>query len=158
MMLTTKGRYAVMAMVDIAMHNAHNKPVSLAEICKRQDITVAYLEQIFSRLKAGGLVQANRGPGGGYRLTRSANSISVAEVIDAVDEPIKMTRCESHENKGCLAKSARCVTHELWEGLGQQIYNYLANATLEDVVQRRVQGALGCGTQNVQKLMTGSHG
>lgn len=152
MMLTTKGRYAVMAMVDLAMHSHDNAPVALAEICKRQDITVAYLEQIFARLKAGGVVQSSRGPGGGYRLSRHASHITVADVIIAVDEPMKMTRCESDDSHGCMTNRARCVTHELWEGLGHQIQDYLTGATLEDVMHRRVPGAKQCGTQVIEKF------
>lgn len=139
MMLTTKGRYAVMALVDIAMHSSDAKPTSLASIAERQGITVPYLEQLFSRLKAAGLVKSVRGPGGGYRLFTEAQDISVAAVIDAVDEPIKMTRCEQKNGHGCLSTRARCLTHDLWDGLSQHIYHYLASVSLEDVCKRRVK-------------------
>lgn len=137
MMLTSKGRYAVMAMVDLAV-NGSGKPISLADISKRQDITVPYLEQIFSRLKAGGLVKSVRGPGGGYVLSRTAGEVNVADIIMAVDEPIKMTRCNHDPGRGCMSTKVRCLTHDLWDGLGNHIYDFLKSATLEDVCARRV--------------------
>lgn len=137
MMLTSKGRYAVMAMVDLAMHGK-GKPISLADISARQDITVPYLEQIFARLKAGMLVKSVRGPGGGYTLSRPAGEVTVADIITAVDEPIKMTRCSHDPNRGCMSTKARCLTHDLWDGLGNHIYSYLKSATLEDVCLRNV--------------------
>lgn len=138
MMLTTKGRYAVMAMVDIA-NNSKGGPITLAEIAKRQNITAAYLEQIFARLKAGGLVKSVRGPGGGYVLSKPYEEIDVASIILAVDEPIKMTRCDHNPAKGCMSGKARCLTHDLWDGLGNYIYSYLKSATLADVCNRKVK-------------------
>ena len=126
MMLTTKGRYAVMAMVDIARH-ANGKTVTLSDVSVRQGITIAYLEQLFSRLKRAGLVKSVRGPGGGYLLARDSEQINVAEVILAADETIKMTRCET---TGCSISGAKCLTHDL----SQQIYGYLNAISLEDVL------------------------
>ncbi len=138
MNLSTKGRYAVMAMVDLATQ-AEDKPVTLAAIAERQEIPLAYLEQIFSRLKKAGLVQSVRGPGGGYRLARKPEALNVAEIMFAADEPIKMTRCESLSHKGCMATGVRCLTHDLWEGLTAQMRLYLGSITLADVCGRRVQ-------------------
>ncbi len=138
MMLTTKGRYAVMAMVDIAQRNEAGKPVSLADISTRQDITVPYLEQIFSRLKAGGLVKSVRGPGGGYCLSKAHSAITMADIVMAVDEPIKMTRCTTTETPGGCTKGVKCLTHDLWRGLGDSIHDYLASVTLDDVCKGQI--------------------
>lgn len=135
MMLTTKGRYAVMAMVDIAHHGA-TKPVNLASIASRQNITVPYLEQIFASLRKSGLVQSIRGPGGGYKLARGAENTHVSDIILAMEEHIKMTRCEDHSAKGCMSDNARCMTHDLWEGLSNHIYSYLRSVSLADIVSR----------------------
>src|SRR5262249_13038324 len=101
MRLSTKGRYAVMAMADLAQHEASNRPVSLADIAQRQEISLSYLEQLFAKLRRGGLVKSVRGPGGGYRLSRPANEMRIADVIVAVDEPIAATRCKPGSSKGC---------------------------------------------------------
>lgn len=138
MILSTKGRYSVMAMVDLATHQSE-KPVGLAAIAERQEIPLAYLEQLFAKLKKSGLVTSVRGPGGGYKLARAADAINVAEIMFASDEPIKMTRCESDSNKGCMATKERCLTHDLWEGLTAQMRMYLGSITLADVCARRVQ-------------------
>lgn len=138
MMLSTKGRYAVMAMVDLAMHQKE-KPVGLAAIADRQEIPLAYLEQIFAKLKRAGVVQSTRGPGGGYTLAATACSLTIAEIVNASEEPIKITRCAAHGTTGCMADKTRCVTHDLWEGLGAHIYHYLSSLTLADVIQRKVQ-------------------
>lgn len=138
MNLSTKGRYAVMAMVDLATQG-QDKPVGLAAIAGRQEIALAYLEQIFARLKKAGLVASVRGPGGGYKLGKSASEMSVAEIMFAADEPIKMTRCESDSHHGCMAAKTRCLTHDLWEGLTAQMRMYLGSITLADVCARRVQ-------------------
>ena len=138
MILSTKGRYAVMAMVDLATQ-PQDKPVGLAGIAQRQEIPLAYLEQIFSRLKKAGVVKSVRGPGGGYRLGKSAEEMNVSEIMYAADEPIKMTRCESGSHHGCMAAKARCLTHDLWEGLTAQMRMYLGSITLADVCARRVQ-------------------
>lgn len=134
MMLTTKGRYAVMAMVDLSHYETNGKAVALHEISNRQDIAINYLEQLFNKLKARNLVESLKGPGGGYKLAKTARDISVLEVIDAVGESIKITRCEESSGKGCLVKQNKiCFTHALWDGLGKQIRNYLGSISLQDV-------------------------
>lgn len=140
MRLSTKGRYAVMAMADLAQHEAANKPVSLADIAQRQEISLSYLEQLFAKLRRNGLVKSVRGPGGGYRLSRPANDLRIADVIVAVDEPIAATRCKPGSAKGCTGQGARCVTHDLWEELGRQIHVFLSGVSLADVVEKRVLG------------------
>ena len=135
MKLSTKGRYAVMAMVDIGQ-NGEGRTVSLAEISERQDISQEYLEQLFAKLRKAGLVRSARGPGGGYRLARDADDIVIYDVIAAVDEPMKMTRCEGDAVDGCV-KGERCCTHDLWSSIGRQVNTFLANVTLDDVVNKR---------------------
>ena len=139
MHLSTKGRYAVMAMADLAGQAGREekaRAVSLAEIAGRQGISLAYLEQIFARLRRGGLVVGARGPGGGYVLARPAAEIPVFAVIAAVDEPTEVTRCR--EGSGCLSKGDRCLTHELWDALGRTIERFLSGVSLADVVEGRV--------------------
>lgn len=141
MRLSTKGRYAVMAMADLARQG--ERAVSLAEISGRQQISLSYLEQLFARLRRAGLVRSARGPGGGYRLARAPDATFVAEVVLAVDEPIRATRCVGASSpKGCMPGGERCLTHDLWEELGRQIHLYLAEVSIEDVIERRV-GAHG---------------
>src|SRR6201995_5422326 len=144
MRLSTKGRYAVMAMADLAGHasdtNNQSPPVALADIAARQDISLSYLEQLFAKLRRGGLVTSVRGPGRGYRLSRASGDLRIADIILAVDEPIAATRCKSGSTKGCTKTGARCVTHDLWEELGQQIHVFLSSVSLADVVERRVLG------------------
>ena len=141
MRLSTKGRYAVMAMADLAKNGRSDgvpRAVSLAEIAARQEISLSYLEQLFARLRRGGLVQSVRGPGGGYRLAKAADQTAVAEIVLAVDEPIRATRCIGHSSpKGCMMAGERCITHNLWEDLGAEIHAYLAGVSLEDVVMNR---------------------
>ncbi len=134
MLLSTKGRYAVMAMVEIAKQSG-SKPRSLGDVAGRLDLSLAYLEQLFMKLRRNGLVQSVRGPGGGYVLGRDAYAISICEIMCAVDEPLKMTRCDA-EGDGCVA-TKRCSTHFLWEALGAQIEQFLATATLGDVLYGR---------------------
>jgi len=137
MQLSTKGRYAVMAMTDLARRQ-DGRAVSLAEIAARQEISLSYLEQLFARLRKSGLVQSVRGPGGGYRLAKGAHETVVAEIVLAVDEPIRATRCIGHSSpKGCMMAGERCITHNLWEDLGDEIHRYLAGVSLEDVVMNR---------------------
>ncbi len=140
MRLSTRGRYAVMALVEIAGREVRgaDRPVSLADIANAQNLSLAYLEQLFARLRRAGLVASARGPGGGYRLARPAAAIAVAEIVEAVDEPISATRCEEG-SPGCLA-GRRCRTHDLWAELGEQIRLFLAGMTLADVVGQRVLG------------------
>ena len=139
MRLSTKGRYAVMAMADLAYHS-NGKPVALAEVADRQEISLSYLEQLFGKLRRGGLVNSVRGPGGGYLLARSLDDMRIADIILAVDEPIKATRCNAGSPAGCHSHKGRCLTHDLWEELGNQIYLYLSSVTLADVCDRRVLG------------------
>jgi Rrf2 family transcriptional regulator, iron-sulfur cluster assembly transcription factor len=133
MRLTTKGRFAVTAMIDVAMH-ATDAPVTLAGVSERQKISLSYLEQLFGKLRRHGLVASVRGPGGGYRLARPAGAVSVADVILAVDEPIDATKCGGKEN--CL-DDRRCMTHELWAGLNTHIFAYLRSVTLEELVRQQ---------------------
>ena len=139
MRLSTKGRYAVMAMVDLARQGG-DRAVSLAEIAERQDISLSYLEQLFAKLRRRGLVQSARGPGGGYRLARSAIDTPIAEIVLAVDEPLKVIRCGGG-SQGCLPGGARCATHDLWEALGRQIHQFLASVSLADVADGRLAPA-----------------
>jgi Rrf2 family iron-sulfur cluster assembly transcriptional regulator len=139
MRLSTKGRYAVMAMTDLARRQDEPcRGVALAEIATRQEISLSYLEQLFARLRRKGLVQSARGPGGGYRLTRTAAETSIAEIVLAVDEPLRATRCDDQGN-GCMLKGERCLTHDLWEDLGHKIEDYLASVSLADVVSGRLR-------------------
>ena len=133
MRLTTKGRYAVTAMLDLALHYDRG-PITLADISQRQEISLSYLEQLFSKLRKNGLVNSARGPGGGYRLSRDANEIAVAEVISAVDETVDATRCK---RKGNCQHSERCLTHDLWCDLSDQIFNFLASITLGNLVEKQ---------------------
>lgn len=137
MKLTTKGRYAVTAMMDLALHQSDCHRVTLKSIAEHQEISIAYLEQLFSRLKNKGLVRGMRGPGGGYRLTRPASEISIYEIISAVDESIDVTRC--HGRKDCQDGEI-CLTHELWTELSSQISLFLDDLKLGDIIQsQRVQ-------------------
>ena len=133
MQLSTKGRYAVMAMTDLASQG-DSRPVTLAEIAERQQLSAAYLEQLFARLRRRGLVQSVRGPGGGYRLVKTAAETSIADVVTAVDEPLRATRCAGHgATLGCMKGGVRCATHNLWEATGQLIHDYFASISLADV-------------------------
>ncbi|MBD3820077.1 HTH-type transcriptional regulator iscR [Brevundimonas diminuta] len=141
MRLSTKGRYAVMAMADLAK-NGSGRAVSLAEIATRQEISLSYLEQLFARLRKGGLVKSIRGPGGGYRLAKGPEETVVADIVLAVDEPIRATRCAAHGTpRGCMTGGARCITHDLWEDLGAEIHRYLAGVSLADVIEKRTNRA-----------------
>ncbi len=137
MLLTTKGRYAVMAMVDIALRG-NSSPVILAGIAERQGIDQGYLEQIFIKLKKSGLVAAVRGPGGGYKLAKLSTSIKISEIMKAVNENMKMTRCSNDKKAGCLNEGARCATHHLWDQMGKHIDSFLSSVSLEDVCKRNV--------------------
>jgi Rrf2 family iron-sulfur cluster assembly transcriptional regulator len=135
MKMSTKGRYAVMAMIDIAQHS-HGEPVSLAEIAERQDISQEYLEQLFGKLRKAKLVESARGPGGGYRLAREARETPVSDIILAVDEELQLTRCGGDAVEGCV-RGERCNAHDLWSSLGRQMINFLSSISLEDVVEKR---------------------
>lgn len=132
MKLTTKGRYAVTAMLDLAVH-VDQGPVSLADISERQGISISYLEQLFSKLRKNDLVSSVRGPGGGYRLSRIGAEIYVAEVIDAVDEPVDVTRCEG---RGTCQNGEPCLTHYLWQDLSDQLHLFLSGISLQGLVDR----------------------
>ena len=142
MKLSTKGRYAVMAMVDLAAQE-RTRPVTLADIAERQEISLSYLEQLFAKLRRGGLVKSVRGPGGGYLLALAADETRISDIILSVDEPIRATRCTPGQPFGCRSNQSRCLTHDLWEELGNQIYLYLSSVTLADVVHKRVTGTSG---------------
>lgn len=140
MKLSTRGRYAVMAMADLARVE-NGKPVTLAEIATRQEISLSYLEQLFAQLRRADLVTSMRGPGGGYRLARGAADTRISDIIIAVDEPIKATRCDPSKPNGCIGKGGRCLTHDLWDELSRQINMFLSSVTLDDVINRRVLGS-----------------
>jgi Rrf2 family iron-sulfur cluster assembly transcriptional regulator len=131
--LTTKGRYAVTAMLDLALHNKTG-PVTLADIADRQGISLSYLEQLFSRLRKKELVSSVRGPGGGYSLAGSASEVHIAAVISAVDEVVDATKCGGAGN---CHNNERCLTHDLWRDLSDRIYEYLSDITLQDLVERK---------------------
>jgi len=136
MKLTTKGRYAVTAMLDLALHGDAG-PVSLAEISTRQEISLSYLEQLFSKLRRSGLVTSTRGPGGGYSVSRELSNVAVSEIIGAVNESVDATQCGGKEN---CHSHGRCLTHDLWEGLSAQIEEFLSSVSLQDMIDRqRVQ-------------------
>ena len=133
MRLTTKGRYAVTAMLDLSI-NSSQGPVNLGDISKRQDISLSYLEQLFAKLRRRKLVSSVRGPGGGYRLGRSHNEIHVAEIIDAVSESLDTTKCQG---KADCQQGETCLTHHLWQDLSDQIHAFLSSITLADLVSKR---------------------
>ena len=132
MRLTSKGRYAVTSMLDLALHQ-QGRPITLAGISSRQDISLSYLEQLFAKLRRHGLVQSVRGPGGGYNLSKSAANINIAEVIEAVNETTDATRCKG---AGDCQKGETCITHHLWMDLSDQIRDFLGDITLADLVKR----------------------
>jgi Rrf2 family iron-sulfur cluster assembly transcriptional regulator len=142
-MLTTKGRYAVMALVEMANMNRFiegGKAIALQEISENVGITQAYLEQIFSKLKAANIVKSQRGPGGGYIFVKPVSELRISEVIAAAEEEIKITGCGGEAEKPCISGAkGKCATHDLWEGLGGAINNYLSGVTLEDVVNRKIE-------------------
>ncbi|TDY01728.1 Fe-S cluster assembly transcriptional regulator IscR [Thiohalophilus thiocyanatoxydans] len=133
MRLTTKGRYAVTAMLDLALHYKEG-PITLADISQRQGISLSYLEQLFSKLRKNGLVDSTRGPGGGYRLSRDAHEVAVADVITAVDEKVETTRCGGLSN---CQDDQQCLTHDLWTDLSYQIHDFLKGISLGQLVERR---------------------
>lgn len=132
MRLTTKGRYAVTAMLDLAFHS-QTRPVTLTDIATRQTISLSYLEQLFARLRKAGMVKGVRGPGGGYTLSRNAQDINVADIIEAVDEPVDSTKCGGKSN---CHNEQPCLTHDLWMGLSEQIRDYLKQISLGQLLAR----------------------
>ena len=137
MKLSTKGRYAGMAMADLAS-NTVGDPISLAEIARRQEISLSYLEQLFGKLRRGEVVKSVRGPGGGYLLSRTPSHVRISDIILAVDEHIKATRCNSESSLGCTGTKSRCLTHDLWAELGNQIYLLRSSIPPPAVCVRRV--------------------
>jgi len=147
--LTSKGRYAVTAMLDLAFH-ARSGPVTLAEISKRQDISLSYLEQLFTRLRKQQLVRSTRGPGGGYSLNRSADQLVVAEIVAAVDETVDTTRCSGANN---CHDGQQCLSHELWDDLSQQIYGFLSEISLQNLME---EGSIQAVADRQDKKMQAS--
>ena len=135
MKLTTKGRYAVMAMADLALYQ-NGKPVSLNDISLRQNISLSYLEQLFSKLKNGKLVKSIRGPSGGYILDKSPKDIKLSNIIFAVDEKVKTLNCKKDSKKGCNGKNTKCITHNLWDDLEQHINTFFENKSLNDLLKQ----------------------
>tara|TARA_B110001452_G_C14885993_1_gene309699 strand:- start:107 stop:526 length:420 start_codon:yes stop_codon:yes gene_type:complete len=138
MKLTTKGRYAVMAMADLAA-NANDKPISLTEISLRQNISLAYLEQLFLKLKNKNLVKSIRGSSGGYILYKPANEINISNIIFAVDETVKTLNCKKESKRGCNNKSIKCITHNLWDELDQHINSFFEKVKLEDLINKNLK-------------------
>lgn len=145
MKLSTKGRYAVTALADMALNSddgagkdAGGRLTTLAQISERQNISLPYLEQLFARLRRAELVDSTRGPGGGYRLSRPADEIRISEVMTAVDETLRATKCQDEIGEGCGGGRAACLTHDLWEQLSAQVYLFLHNVTLADVVSNKL--------------------
>ena len=135
MKLTNKGRYAVMAMADLAKTNA-NQPTSLNEISLRQGISMSFLEQIFLKLKRNNLVRSSRGPAGGYLLSKAPDEIKLLSIIKAVDESVQTVGCKKESKKGCTGKSIKCITHDLWDDLENHINNFFEKNTLKDIIYR----------------------
>ena len=146
MKLTSKGRYAVMAMADLAKNNA-KKPINLTEISLRQGISLSFLEQLFLKLKKNNLVLSSRGPSGGYILSRDPDEIKLSSIINAVYEKIKTVKCKKESKKGCNGKSVKCITHDLWEDLEIHIHNFFEKNTLRDIVYKTSKGS----TQELNK-------
>lgn len=144
MELNTRGRYAVMAMADIANSAAEHgldRAVPLSEIAERQHLPIAYLEQLFAKLRDADLVQSVRGRSGGYRLARAVDDIVIVDILEAVEEPTRMTRCMGPDDPGCIGET-RCLTHGLWSALGRHIHQFLADVTLADVIAGRMASQL----------------
>lgn len=137
MKLGTKGRYAVMALVDLAYYS-QGKPLALSEIAVRQSLPISYLEQLFAKLRQQGFVVSTRGTQGGYTLARAAETIRIAEILEAIGESMETTRCKQDAETGCLGVKGQCLTHALWAGLGHQMHAYLNGISLADVCQRRL--------------------
>jgi len=148
MRLTTKGRFAVTAMVDLAMRGGKS-PVTLASISERQKISLSYLEQLFGKLRRNNIVESVRGPGGGYYLARPAGKITIAEIVIAVDEPLDATKCGGKGN--CLGDEQPCLTHELWMGLSERIYSYLEQVSLQQVVDSQAKRDPGVSPVHLKK-------
>ncbi|GIK26378.1 MAG: Fe-S cluster assembly transcriptional regulator IscR [Betaproteobacteria bacterium] len=154
MRLTTKGRFAVTAMIDLAQRQS-NGPVTLAGISERQKISLSYLEQLFGKLRRHHIVASVRGPGGGYRLARGMNEVSVADIIAAVDEPLDATNCGGREN---CQDEQRCMTHDLWTNLNKRMHEYLASVSLFDLVNQPKAKAIASTVAIDDRLRGTRHG
>lgn len=148
MKLTSKGRYAVTAMLDVALHS-DSGPVSLADISERQEISLSYLEQLFARLRKNGLVTSVRGPGGGYVLSRSMDQIAISSIVKAVDETVHATKC--HGQDGCQG-GVRCLTHTLWNDLSERIEEFLTSITLSELVNNNEVKAVANRQSNIRHV------
>ncbi|MCX8601475.1 MULTISPECIES: Fe-S cluster assembly transcriptional regulator IscR [unclassified Gilliamella] len=148
MKLTSKGRYAVTAMLDVALHS-QSGPVSLADISERQEISLSYLEQLFSRLRKNGLVTSVRGPGGGYVLSRSMDQIAISSIVKAVNETVHATKC--HGQDGCQG-GVRCLTHSLWNDLSERIEEFLTSITLSELVNNKEVKAVANRQSHIQHV------
>lgn len=137
MKLSTKGKYAVVAVVDLALHS-QGRPMALSEIADRQKLPTQYLEQLFSKLRRCGLVKSTRGQSGGYTLARAPHQIQILDVLQAVEESVQTTRCAPDSHKSCIGGSEKCLTHQLWRGLENQVLGYLQTVTIDDVCNRRL--------------------
>ena len=141
MKLSSKGRYAVMALADLAKFD-HNEPISLRDISLRQGISLDYLEQLFLKLKKNNIVNSVRGIKGGYILSKEASNIKISDIFFAVDEKVKTIGCEKHSKKGCNGKTAKCITHDLWDELEDYINNFFQNKTLNDLINKKISNRL----------------
>jgi Rrf2 family iron-sulfur cluster assembly transcriptional regulator len=150
MRLTTKGRFAVTAMADLAMRGG-KAPVTLAAISERQNISLSYLEQLFGKLRRNNIVESVRGPGGGYYLARPSNQISIAEIVIAVDEPLDSTKCGGLGN--CHGDQQPCITHDLWTGLNAKIYGYLEEVTLQQLVENHTRRNSETASISLKKMV-----
>ena len=148
MRLTTKGRFAVTAMVDLAMRGGRNVPVTLAGISERQGISLSYLEQLFGKLRRNGIVDSVRGPGGGYCLARPSTKISIADIVVAVDEPLDATSCGG---KGNCNDDRQCITHDLWMGLNGKIHEYLTEVSLQQLIDSQANSNAGLSPVKLPK-------
>jgi Rrf2 family iron-sulfur cluster assembly transcriptional regulator len=154
MRLTTKGRFAVTAMIDLALRQSSG-PVTLAAISQRQQISLSYLEQLFGKLRRNDLVESTRGPGGGYTLGRKASDITVADIILSVDEPLDATQCGGKEN--CMGEGSRCMTHELWASLNAKMVDFLDSITLQKLVDDQVaKGVVVEATPTIKRAISTS--
>jgi Rrf2 family iron-sulfur cluster assembly transcriptional regulator len=138
MKIGTKGRYAVMAMIDMVKFGKEGAPIALSEIAARQEIALSYLEQLFCKLRRAGLVTSVRGVFGGYSLGRLPHEISIADIVEAADETLRFTRCHSNKKKGCMIDNTQCLSHHLWDALGNQMLFYLRGISLKDVLDKKV--------------------
>ncbi len=152
MKLGTKGRYAVTAMVDIASHG-QDKPVTLASIAARQEISLSYLEQLIAKLSRKGLVKSARGPGGGLSLAKPATEIYISDIVCAAEESLKTTRCSGNPDEGCRLDKSRCLTHDLWERLEDTICTFLGSVSLADVAYGKLRGQHSCASSRKTDFM-----